>query len=199
MAKRTPGEIYAAARAAGLSAAAAVVATAVALAESGGDDQVLGDVSLQNSTWGPSVGIWQIRTLKSETGTGSDRDILALRGNPGRQAQAMRNISNGGTNWKPWSVFTSGAYRQYLGQAQGAGSSSTAGGAVTPVGLDDITGGIGSTAAAAVDAARDLLVKLGAATLGVALLGVGVVYAIRQSQGNDRRRAEVKQLVTGGS
>jgi hypothetical protein len=194
VAKRTTAEIFQAARAAGLSVPAAVIATAVALAESGGDDAILGDTTIQTGKWGPSVGIWQIRTVKSEYGTGSDRDLLALRGNVGRQAQAMRNISAGGTNWTPWTVYTRGTYQQYLGQAQGvAGGAATSGG-VQQLGLPG-SGAIGDTAQAALEASRDLLIKLGAAGLGVALLGVGLVVAVRARV--VAQEAKAKQALTG--
>jgi hypothetical protein len=194
VAKRTTAEIYQAARAAGLSVPSAVIATAVALAESGGDDAILGDTSIQTGTWGPSVGIWQIRTVKSEYGTGSDRDLLALKGNIARQAQAMRNISSGGTNWTPWTVYTRGTYQQFLGQAQGvAGGAATSGG-VQQLGLPG-NGVIGDTADRALEATRDLLVKLGAAGLGVALLGIGLVVAVRARV--VAQEAKAKQALTG--
>jgi hypothetical protein len=178
VAKRTAGEIYAAARQAGLSAPSAVIATAIALAESGGDDRVLGDTTIQGGGWGPSVGVFQIRTRTEQYGTGGDRDLLALQGNLARQAVAMRNISAGGTNWAPWTVYTRGTYQDFLGQAQsaaaGAGADVTG---VQTVGLGDTAQDI---AGAAVDSARRLLVKLGAAGLGVVLIGVGVVLAVKQ-------------------
>jgi hypothetical protein len=192
VAKRTTAEIYGAARAAGLSVPSAVIATAVALAESGGDDSILGDTTIQTGTWGPSVGVWQIRTLKAEYGTGSDRDLLALKGNVARQAQAMRNISSGGTNWTPWTVYTKGTYQQYLGQAQTASGGPSTG--IAQLGLPG-TGAIGDTAQAALSAARDLLIKLGAAGLGVALLGVGLVVAVRARV--VAQEAKAKQALTG--
>lgn len=193
MAKRTASEIYGAARAAGLSIPSAVIATAVALAESGGDDQILGDTTIQTDKWGPSVGIWQIRTVKAEYGSGSDRDLLALRGNVARQAQAMRNISAGGTNWTPWSVYTRGTYQKFLGQAQSA-SGSTATGGIEQLGLPG-TGAVGDVASAALDSARDLLIKLGAAGLGVALLGVGLVVAVRSRV--VAQEAKARKALTG--
>lgn len=179
MAKRTTAEIYQAARQAGLSVPSAVIAAAVALAESGGDDRVLGDTTITGGGWGPSVGVWQIRTRTEQYGTGGDRDLLALQGNLGRQAAAMRNISAGGTNWAPWTVYTRGTYNKYLGQAQAAAGGDTGGpaGGVQQLGLPDL--GVGDMATAALDSARDLLIKLGAAGLGVALLGVGLVVAVR--------------------
>lgn len=191
--KRSTSEIYQAARSAGLSIPAATIATAIALAESSGDDQILGDTGIQTGEWGPSVGLWQIRTRKEQYGTGGDRDLLALRGNVGRQAQAMRNISAGGTNWAPWTVYTRGTYNQYLGQAQqAAGVSGGAG--VQQLGLPG-SGAVGDVASKAIDQARDLLIKLGAAGLGLALVGVGLVYAVRPSI--MAGQAEVKKAFTG--
>lgn len=121
----SPAQLYTLARNAGLSAAAATTATAVALAESGGRSDAVGDVNLQDGTWGPSVGPWQIRTLKAETGTGGPRDITRLT-DPATNAASMAAISSGGSNFGPWSTYNNGAYRQFLGA--GGGSSSTGGG-----------------------------------------------------------------------
>lgn len=180
MAKRSAAEIFAAARAAGLSLAAATIATAIGLAESGGDDRVYGDTGIQTAVWGPSVGIWQIRTLKAQTNTGSDRDINALlNGGVARQAAAMRNISAGGNNWTPWSVYTSGAYRSQLGAAQSAaagggqslpGSSPVVDPAGLAAGLLDIDG--------LVDGFRDTGLKLAGVVLGLVLVGAGVTIAV---------------------
>ena len=54
--------------------------TAIAQAESARDPGAVGDVALQNDTFGPSVGLFQIRTVKAETGQGTDRDIERLTG-----------------------------------------------------------------------------------------------------------------------
>lgn len=176
--KRTPGEIFAAAQAVGLNSAAATIAVAVALAESGGDDTELGDVSLQTSTWGPSVGVWQIRTLKSATGTGGDRDAQALAGNLQRQALAMKNISGGGSNWTPWTTFTRGTYQQFLGQAS---SASTGGTVVTTSALDPasaVENWIGGQVNAAVVPARNLVLKLALASLGLAVVAAGLIKTV---------------------
>lgn len=92
----------------------AVTMTAIAQAESARNPAAVGDVGLQNRTWGPSVGLFQIRTLKAETGTGSDRDIEHLTGNPQAQVKAALNISNHGRSFRPWSTYTSGSYRKFL-------------------------------------------------------------------------------------
>ena len=95
MAKRTASDIYATLVAAGFSKSAAITMTAISLAESGGNPSILGDQGLQTSTWGPSYGLFQIRTLKADTGKGTDRDINALAKSDLRQAQAA--AKGGGT------------------------------------------------------------------------------------------------------
>ena len=98
----------------GASREQARMMTAIAQAESARNPGAVGDVALQNGTWGPSVGLFQIRTLKAETGTGSDRDIQRLMNNPAEQVKAAMNISGGGSNYRPWSTYTNGAYRKFL-------------------------------------------------------------------------------------
>lgn len=204
MAKRTASEIYADFRGAGFDAAQATVMTAIALAESGGDDAALGDVGLQTDTWGPSYGLAQVRTLKAETGHGTIRDIAWLTGSDAHQAQAAYQISDAGHDFSPWSVYTSGKYRDYLGQAQAA-----AGVAATPAG--DKTGPFptwgpswlpwnwGSDAAnaatgAALSGARSIVVEGVFVGLGLALVGVGLARAMapraKRKMQRDVRRAK---------
>lgn len=79
-------------------------AIAIAMAESGGDPGAVGDVGLQNATWGPSLGLWQVRSLKAETGKGTVRDANRLT-DPAFNARAMYSISKGGKDWGPWSTW----------------------------------------------------------------------------------------------
>lgn len=120
MATRTASEIYTSLTAEGFSPTQATTLTAIALAESAGNDTVLGDVNLETSTWGPSYGLYQVRTLKADTGRGTDRDITYLSASDANQAKAAFDISHGGIDFTPWTTYTSGAYQQYLGQAQAA-------------------------------------------------------------------------------
>lgn len=120
MAKRTPDEVYAALLQAGFGHQAAIIMTAIAGAESGWDDTSLGDVALQNDEWGPSYGLFQIRTKKAQTGTGGWRDIAWLTGSNAHQAQAAYQISKQGTDYSPWTVYNTGAYQQHLAAAQAA-------------------------------------------------------------------------------
>lgn len=122
----TYAQVYALALASGLTPQQAITATAISGAEVNGKDvglpinpAAVGDVKLANATWGPSVGLWQVRTLKAETGTGRARDINILT-NPQQNARAMAEISAKGTNWSPWSTYNDGLYRLHLPAATAA-------------------------------------------------------------------------------
>ncbi|KAB2809301.1 hypothetical protein F9L07_19875 [Pimelobacter simplex] len=104
---------------AGVSRPMLATAVAVAMAESSLNTAAVGDVALVDRTWGPSIGLWQIRSLKAETGTGRPRDANRLK-NAEFNARAMFSISASGTNWSPWSTYKDGSYRKYLPAAQKA-------------------------------------------------------------------------------
>jgi hypothetical protein len=108
----------------GCPASQAPIAGAIGAAESGGNSGAQGDVSLMDATWDWSEGLWQIRGLKSERGTGGLRDSLA-NADPVKDAQAMMAISSGCTDWTPWSTYTSGAYLAYLPSMQAAVAAAT--------------------------------------------------------------------------
>ena len=92
MATLSPSQIYTLLLQGGFDPQQARIMTAIAQAESARNPGAVGDVALQTSTWGPSVGLFQIRTLKAETGTVSDRDIERLMNNPAEQALTHRLI-----------------------------------------------------------------------------------------------------------
>ena len=96
-------------------------AFAVALAESGGRSKATGDVSLQNGTYGPSLGVFQVRSLKHMRPNSGDtwRDPKRLM-DPSFNLKAAWNISNQGKNWAPWSTYKNGAFTKYLDDAQAA-------------------------------------------------------------------------------
>ena len=112
--KLSASQIFSALLDGGFSREQARTMTAIAQAESARDPGAIGDVALQNRTFGPSVGLFQIRTVKAETGKGTDRDIEHLTGNIQAQVKAALHISNNGTNFRPWSTFTSGSFRKFL-------------------------------------------------------------------------------------
>ncbi|QUQ72216.1 hypothetical protein [Kutzneria sp. CA-103260] len=112
-------------------------AVAVALAESHGDTGIHGDVNLQTGTWGPSVGLWQIRSLNPGHGTAAEQALRNAQANadPAVNARHAYAISHQGTNFRPWSTYTNGAYRSYLNQARTASGQVTSGpatGGATP-------------------------------------------------------------------
>ena len=121
MAKLTSSQVYTLLLDGGFSPDDARLMTAIAHAESALRLDAVGDVGLQTDKWGPSVGLFQIRTLRAETGTGGDRDIERLLNDPAAQVKAAFNISNGGTNFRPWSTFTSGSFRKFLDEPLQAG------------------------------------------------------------------------------
>jgi len=178
----SPRQIYDELRAVGYSDAAAVVQTAIALAESGGDDTNLGDVGLETAQWGPSFGLYQIRTLKGETGSGSDRDVSWLAASDLNQAHGAYDISKHGTDFTPWSTYTSGAYSKFLPDARAAAAGAGAGvlaAAPGQVGPDWAPWNWGSSLDAATARARDIALLGLFVVLGLALVGLGVSRALR--------------------
>lgn len=96
---------------AGLRSPASIAqATAIATAESGRDPGKLGDTgragekTTDGRHWGPSVGLWQVRSIQEEKGKGTTRDADKLR-DPAANARAMVEISGSGKTWVPWSVI----------------------------------------------------------------------------------------------
>jgi len=88
---------------AGGSKAYAPIAAAVAMAESGGNENAVG----KNNNGSVDRGLWQINSIH---GSRSTLDPLA-------NAQSAVAISNGGTNWRPWVAYTTGRYKQYVQQS----------------------------------------------------------------------------------
>jgi len=92
-------------------------AYAISIAESGGRSNAKGDISLQNAKWGPSVGLFQIRSLKNwKKYNDPYRDASKLQ-DPAYNIEAAYSKSKHGTNFKPWSTYTGGAFIKHLGEA----------------------------------------------------------------------------------
>lgn len=85
---------------AGGSPGAAPIAAAIAIAESGGNTTATN----HDSNGSVDRGLWQINSVH---GAQSTYDVMG-------NARAAVAISNNGTNWAPWTTYTSGAYRQYV-------------------------------------------------------------------------------------
>lgn len=103
---------------AGFRGDALVTAVAVAGAESGYNQGAVGDVGLQSDKWGPSVGMWQVRTLNNPneySGLDTQRDVNIVGGdNVQANANFAYSLSNGGSNWRQWGAFTNGSYQSQL-------------------------------------------------------------------------------------
>lgn len=120
-------EIYQTALAAGFSPEQAVTMTAIALAESGGRPEAHNP---NRSTGDNSYGLWQINMIDSlgparrkEFGIGSDDALF----DPQTNAAAAFQVSGGGGNFKPWTTYTSGAYKSHLDEARAAAGMGAAG------------------------------------------------------------------------
>jgi LysM repeat protein len=110
-----------------------VIGVAVVLAESGGRTDARGDVGLQTDTWGPSIGLFQIRSLKAQRGTGGVRDELANLDPATNARHARRVFLDAGGRWTPWSTFNHDSHRQFLDRARRAvGASGDPSGAPVP-------------------------------------------------------------------
>lgn len=92
---------------AGFRGEALVTIVAIAGAESGWRPDAVGD-----SGW--SHGLWQVYTKAHP------QYPAARLKDPAYNAAAAWEISGGGGNFRPWSVYKSGAYKQYLPQARQA-------------------------------------------------------------------------------
>jgi Lysozyme like domain len=79
------------------------LAAAVAMAESGGNANAVGDLML-----GGSYGLWQIN-IKAHP-----QYMVGSLFDPAYNARAAFEISKGGTDWNPWTTFRTGAYLRYL-------------------------------------------------------------------------------------
>lgn len=87
---------------AGLDSASSAIGAAIALAESGGRSDAVGD---QGTSFGP----WQIHLpAHPDVTQACAMDLMCA-------AAATVKISSGGTNWNPWTTFQTGAYRAFLG------------------------------------------------------------------------------------
>lgn len=93
----------------GLNRGQIPIAGAICDAESGRNTNAVGEnVNDHGRVWSRDRGLWQINDVyHPDVSDGCAFD-------PFCNAQAMFRISHGGTNWNPWSTYTSGAYRNYL-------------------------------------------------------------------------------------
>jgi hypothetical protein len=79
------------------------LAAAIAMAESGGQPG-----SVKNDAVEHSVGLWQINIRVHPAYL--HEDML----DPVKNAQAALEISKHGADWRPWTVYRTGAFKRYL-------------------------------------------------------------------------------------
>jgi hypothetical protein len=171
-ARQTARDMYEDLRAAGYEPAAAVVQTAIALAASGGRP-----AATRDSRPGPAFGVYQIRVDPAVTGSGGPRDVATLADDPRAQASAAYQISAGGRDFSAWDSYRDGSYAQYLGQAQAAaGVPSTSPAAAGPGWLP---WNWGQSKDQALADARGLALTGAGVALGLALLGLGAIAAVK--------------------
>jgi len=111
-------------RSAGMSGNHLIKMVAISGAETGGsyDPTIEGDQHLANSTWGNSIGLWQIRSLHAQRGTGGERDATRLK-DPGFNARSAQTLWTRRPDYGDWTVTHRGhknSYKSYLGVAREA-------------------------------------------------------------------------------
>lgn len=107
--------------AAGFTGAALDIALGVAYAESEGYSDAVGDLKqledpAVSAKWGPSIGLFQIRSLRDPDAWGRDDKVRIaekLR-DPAFNAYAAYVISKQGTDWSKWTTFRTGSYKKFL-------------------------------------------------------------------------------------
>lgn len=117
-------------------AAVARVAGAIAMAESNGSDIMQTGQDYAHTGWGR----WQITPGNSEPQFGVDQALLIPINNAHAAVAKYVSAPHGGNNFSPWTTFTSGKYKRYLGGNDGG-----------------ILGAIGSAIGSAVSSVGDLL------------------------------------------
>lgn len=98
-----------------------ILAIAIAKAESDCMADMLGDINLENEKWGPSVGLWQIRSLNNPYQY-NGIDQLRIKNKlfePQYNASTAFLISKKGADFNPWSAYTNGSYKKFINDALG--------------------------------------------------------------------------------
>lgn len=85
---------------------------AISRAESGWRIEALGDTTITNKTWGPSVGVLQVRTINPGRPQGC-RVREQLNMNLDAQTACGYQIYRS-QGYKAWSVYLNGAYKKFL-------------------------------------------------------------------------------------
>jgi hypothetical protein len=153
MAKLTAQQIAGAAKAAGFPANELATATAVALAESGGETTATN----RNTNGSVDYGLWQINTVHGSLLSQGDKF------NPDDNAKMAYTVwSRAGNKWSPWSAYNNQRYRTFLPQASLAAAAPTA----TPASATIPNPTPGGAAMAAAGGTADILSLISGLTSG---------------------------------
>jgi hypothetical protein len=89
-----------------------------AIGRRAGYGDAVGDLTLVNDKWGPSLSLFQIRTLRHPEQYPFPDTLRVAQDvrHPGKNAAAAFAISKRGTDWTPWSAYKSGSYLEYVGK-----------------------------------------------------------------------------------
>jgi hypothetical protein len=107
-----PTQIALAAQMAGFSGPRLVTAVAVAMAESRGNADAV--------SRSRAYGLWQILAHAHPDLIRSSNPHVSRWFDPYVNARFAWQVSNGGKNWRPWSVYKHRTYRRYLARARAA-------------------------------------------------------------------------------
>jgi hypothetical protein len=110
----TAEQIAIVAQKAGFTGSNLVIAVAVALAESGGNANAHGDVTI-----GGSFGLWQVYCKAHPDLIPPDNPDSVAWYDPYQNARWAYKIS-GGSNWHPWSTYKHGTYEAFMDKARAA-------------------------------------------------------------------------------
>jgi hypothetical protein len=117
-------------------------AYAISIAESGGRSNAKGDIALQDEKWGPSVGLFQIRSLKNwKKWNDPYRDASRLQ-DPTYNIEAAWTKSKQGTNFKPWTTYTGGSFVKHLAEADSIAKAAGVGGGSDAMNVGVASGGV---------------------------------------------------------
>lgn len=87
-----------------------ITLAAIAECESNRWPNAIGDNHLTNSKWGPSYGIWQVRSINDAARTGAPRDPDALQTSVAHQAWAASEVWRS-QGFKAWTCYVNGHHR----------------------------------------------------------------------------------------
>jgi hypothetical protein len=116
MAKYTDAEIIQILREADIPERDIPMMLAIAMAESRGDSDAVGDQKLANDKWDASIGLFQVRSLKNPEKY-NKADKLRIKDklfDPIYNAKVAYEISKKGQDWTDWSTYNDDTYKKFL-------------------------------------------------------------------------------------